>query len=123
MTGTCDSCKRNDVYVQRDRRIPRWFGGDYDERNCHPLCHECHKRKSELERRITAGDSRPEAHEEWFNLAYPEPTPLDALEYNAEWRKDYEAIERMASFKRAVADDDVEAVHFELDMLRAEAAA
>jgi len=86
---TCDACHR-EAECQRDRRIAGAVGGTYDPRNTHWLCRVCHQRKTELERLMMAGglnDGRrgPTIHAEWFDLAYPEPTPIAALDYAAAW--------------------------------------
>lgn len=65
-----------------DHRIPTRFGGRTEPRNRHWLCYTCHLRKTTLE---SSARLYGEGFDEWFNLAFPTPTPSSALAYLQEW--------------------------------------
>ncbi len=74
----CDSCKHWVDGCQLDRRWPRRMGGDYSIANVHYLCANCHHKKNALECSLGYDQS---VHDDWFNLAYPSPTPQAAFTY------------------------------------------
>ena len=84
----CDVCWAK-MPCQLDRRIPGRWGGNYSIWNVHFLCFDCHSKKTSLEIRLTAAVDET-VWAEWFDLAYPLPTPPLALAYSNITVADYE---------------------------------
>lgn len=66
----CDHCKRENMYVEIDHKIPPKLGGDNHSSNKHYLCLECHHRKTKLESSLILSHQNSETIKEWFSLAF-----------------------------------------------------
>jgi hypothetical protein len=88
----CNVCKKENVRLQIDRRIPQIYGGTYHVGNVQYICIDCHQMKSQLECNLRHGtflDPDDFTEPIWFEFyAFPERTiPLEVKEYQLDLEK------------------------------------